>query len=361
MAYLPGWHTTRHLVIFESDDWGSIRMPSISAFRKLEKQGLDLRSADAERYNLNDSLETSSDLENLFEVLSGARDKNNNNAVFTPVTIVANPDFKKIKETGFREYYYEPFTLTYKRFRGCENSFELLKEGIRKKIFVPQMHGREHLNVTAWMKALQSGETNTLHAFEEGLWGFVPANFPVIDYQAAYLLNDKKDMSVLKSIITEGIKLFKDLFGFKPVYFVPPNGHFNNALNETLSQNEIQFRSVAQIQRESLGAGRSRRVYHYLGQKDQGIKYITRNCIFEPGKPNIDWVDRCLKDIKFAFSMYKPAIISSHRVNYIGALNPANRDQGLKDLAELLRLILKTWPYAEFMSTAQLGALINKN
>ena len=25
---IPGWRTNRHIVVIESDDWGSIRMPS---------------------------------------------------------------------------------------------------------------------------------------------------------------------------------------------------------------------------------------------------------------------------------------------------------------------------------------------
>ena len=25
---IPGWRTKRHIVVIESDDWGSIRMPS---------------------------------------------------------------------------------------------------------------------------------------------------------------------------------------------------------------------------------------------------------------------------------------------------------------------------------------------
>ena len=120
-----GWSTKRHIVVFESDDWGSIRMPSMESFKRLEKLGLDLRSADAERYNLNDSLATASDLAGLFEVLSKAKDSSGNHAVFTPVSIVANPDFQKIKESGSEEYFYEPFTETLKRFSGCEDSFML--------------------------------------------------------------------------------------------------------------------------------------------------------------------------------------------------------------------------------------------
>lgn len=28
LKHLPGWKTNRKIVVFESDDWGSIRMPS---------------------------------------------------------------------------------------------------------------------------------------------------------------------------------------------------------------------------------------------------------------------------------------------------------------------------------------------
>ena len=34
---LPGWHTRRKLVVIESDDWGSIRMPSREVKQKLQQ------------------------------------------------------------------------------------------------------------------------------------------------------------------------------------------------------------------------------------------------------------------------------------------------------------------------------------
>jgi hypothetical protein len=68
-----------------------------------------------------------------------------------------------------------------------------------------------------------------------------------------------------------------------------------------------------------------------------------------------------LYDIKTAFRWHKPAIISSHRVNYIGAINPANRDNGLLLLSRLLLEIIRIWPDVEFMTTPQLGELMNKD
>ncbi len=356
-----GRSISKKVVVFESDDWGSQRMPSLDSFERLEKSGLDLRSFDAERYNLNDTLATGQDLESLFEVLSGVKDAAGNCAVFTPISIVANPDFQKIHDSGFREYFYEPFPETLKRFPGCEHSFDRWKEGIQKKLFVPQMHGREHLNVTAWMKDLKNGQHQTILAFKEGLWGFVPPAYPGVDYQAAFLLTDTDELEYQRSIIKEGLQLFTELFGYKAEYFVPPNGPFNNSLNKTLAENGIKFRCASKIQNETIDFGKTRKVFHYIGQKESnGITYITRNCFFEPSQAGKDWIDSCLNDIKIAFRWNKPAIISSHRVNYIGALNPANRDKGLSQLAGLLKLIVRNWPDAEFMTTPQVGALLKK-
>lgn len=361
ISNLPGWRSNRKIIVFESDDWGSIRMPSITSFNVLKKAGLNLKGQDALRYNFNDSLATSTDLELLFDVLAGFKDKNGNPSVFTPVSIVANPNFEKIKNSGFKNYYYESLIETLRRYPGCENSYQLWLEGIRNKVFIPQMHGREHLNITAWLNALQKGEPQTRMAFDAGLWGFVPDQqaLPGVDFQAAFLLSDPTEIELHKTVIKEGLDLFEKLFGYRAVYFVPPNGPFNNSLNSTLVENGVKFRSAAKIQHEPLGYGKTKRSFHWLGQKEKhGITYISRNCFFEPSQPGKDNVKSCLGEIEIAFRMHKPAIISSHRVNYIGALNPKNRETGLRQLKSLLSEITKKWPDVEFLSTDKLGQLI---
>ena len=90
-------------------------------------------------------------------------------------------------------------------------------------------------------------------------------------------------------------------------------------------------------------------------------QYITRNCFFEPGSgEKTDWVDSCLSEIRTAFRYSKPAIICSHRVNYIGSLNPKNRDNGLAKLKDLLNRIKKYWPDVEFISSDVLGDMMLK-
>jgi hypothetical protein len=109
LANIPGWRTRRKIVVFESDDWGSIRMPSRAVYEALLDKGIRV---DNLCYNRNDALASEADLAALFEVLSSVQDQHGNPAVFTANTIVANPDFEKISASDFIEYHYQPFTLS---------------------------------------------------------------------------------------------------------------------------------------------------------------------------------------------------------------------------------------------------------
>lgn len=362
---LPGWRTSRRIIVFESDDWGSIRMPSLDAFARLKELKIDLESNDYSRYNLNDTLADKDDFTSLYEVLGSVEDTNGNPAAFTALSVVANPDFGKIRENGFSQYCFEPFTETLERYYPGHDVFGLWREGIDKGLFIPQFHGREHLNVTAWMNALRNGDKKARAAFDEGMWGYVPerANGSPVEFQAAFQMTAASDIQVHKEIISSGLDLFHDLFGYRAAYFVPPNGPINNSLNVTLAEKGISYRSSSKIQKESAGLGKDRTRIHWLGQKDKsGIIYITRNCFFEPSCQGESYsVGACLKNIENAFAWNKPAVVSSHRVNYTGHLNPGNRETGLRELRRLLEMIVKKWPDAEFMTTDRLGKLISED
>jgi hypothetical protein len=361
LSNIPGWITNRRIVVFESDDWGSIRMPSRDALERLQLCGEDLISSSSARYNLFDHFASAEDLSSLFDVLGSIKDIYNNHAVFTAISLVANPDFEKIKQSNFNAYYFEPFTESFKRFKHSENSFVLWKEGIRNRLFVPQFHGREHLNVAAWMRSLQRGDIHTLNLFNENCWAVSPSHSSSVSFQAAFQLENFSDLEHQKDIVSTGLELFYSIMGYKATFFVPPNGPFNNELENTAFENGIKYISVAKIQKESFGNNKIRRRFHWLGQKNRNNQiYITRNCFFEPSLNRVDWVDSCLRDIDIAFRWNKPAIISSHRVNYIGIHDSKNRDRGLNQLNNLLHCIVKKWPKVEFMTSDQLGSLINK-
>ena len=131
-----GFHTDRKLVVIESDDWGSIRMPSSVVYRYLQQIG-DAPEKDA--FLRNDSLEGPEDLEMLYEVLYAIRDSHGAHPIITANFAMANPDFDHIDyTTGL--YAYEPFFCTYDRYYGSSRALTLVRQGYDQKLMLPQLH-----------------------------------------------------------------------------------------------------------------------------------------------------------------------------------------------------------------------------
>lgn len=93
-----------------------------------------------------------------------------------------------------------------------------------------------------------------------------------------------------------------------------------------------------------------------------GLIYLMRNVFFEPSQSNVsDTVGECMTRINQAFRWGKAAVICAHRLNFIGSIDKSNTDRNLPMFKELLRRIVKQWPDVEFMSSDQLGNLIEKS
>lgn len=357
-----GYRTNRKIIVIESDDWGSIRMPSKDVYEKCLKAGYRVDKNPYERY---DSLASEKDLELLFGLLSSFKNKNGNHPVFTANALPANPDFQKIREHGFTEYFYESVTDTLKSYPEHAGSMELWKEGAEQGCFHFQSHGREHLNVSEWMQALQSGDRDVLFGFELGIPGMIPKGLnhgTANKYVEALRYLNPDDKKQKLSLVVEGLSLFEELFGYRSESFIPNNYYWSPDFDETISQHGVRFyqgnRKMKEIQFDGS------RLYHtyYLGYKNRfGQRYLIRNAAFEPSlfnKSEGSPVENCLKEISAAFLMNKPAIITSHRINYIGFIEESNRDRSLKLLNLLLKEIIRQWPDVEFMHSAELGKLI---
>ena len=350
---IPGWRTNRHIVVIESDDWGSIRMPSRDVYERLLKEGYRVDKNCYERY---DSLATEDDLTALFEVLGKYRDCRGNHPVITANCAVANPDFEKIKANGYQNYYYEPFTETLKRYPHCEHSFKLWKQGMRAGMFQPQFHAREHLNVGRWMHFLQTDE-NTRYVFGLGLMGLFPKGNDFRNYFVVALDNSEYKTESLESIIYEGLNLFEQIFNFKSKTYIAPCYTWHPSLEKILAEHDVKG---IQGMVNQLVPG-DKHIRHWMGTKNQyGQVYIIRNASFEPSTmyySNV--VYDCLYEIQCAFRWHKPAIISAHRINFIGAIHEENRTKNLVLLNKLLAEITKRWPDVEFMSSDKLIDLMN--
>ncbi len=352
---IPGWRTTRKIIVIESDDWGSIRMPSIETYNRFLSAGYDLTGS---VYNRLDALESNEDLAELFEILTLFKDKSGNHPSFTANLVVGNPDFKRIKEAEFGKYFFEPVTETLKRYPNRDLVESLWKEGIYQKIFIPQFHGKEHVNIVRWMEALRERSQEIMFAFDEGTTfsGAGDYNFmEVLDY------NSPEDLVVMKENLLDGLDVFESLFGFRSVSFIPPCYTWSSAIEKTLSRGGVKYIQGLMIQQIPTGTfEKYKKKFHFLGSRNSfGQYYLVRNCFFEPSLTrSTDPVDRCLARIAIAFRWNKPAVICSHRINYIGALDRSNRKKTLLMLKKLLERIINEWPEVEFMTSDRLGDII---
>ena len=360
---LPGKATQRKLVVIESDDWGSIRMPNKKVFNTLQQEGY---KPELNPYLKFDALASEEDLQALFECLNTVKESNGNPAKLTANAVMANPDFLKIRENNFENYSYELFTETLKRYPNHSKSFDLWKEGMNNDLFIPQYHGREHLNIHQWMKNLRAGDTNLTNAFDLEMisissldtgmkYGYMEA----LDYFSIEECNEKE------FILRDGMKLFEDLFGYKSISFIANCYIWDNLVEKTLSDLGVKYlQGISNQCIPKLDKNNNHKIIykkHYFGEKNKfGQRYFLRNAFFEPSiSPTKDWVSECLERIDIAFKCKKPAIIGSHRLNYIGFIDQQNRTQNLYQLKTLLKKIVKKWPSVEFVSTDELDRLFN--
>ena len=82
--------------------------------------------------------------------------------------------------------------------------------------------------------------------------------------------------------------------------------------------------------------------------------YLTRNCRFEPALYD-DSARTVLRQIRKAFDTDRPAVISSHRINFSGALFPERREKTLRELGSLLERVRKEYPDVVFATSSEIA------
>lgn len=366
LASIPGWRTNRKLLVIESDDWGSVRIRDKEAYEALKQKGLNV---DRIHYDSVESIESNEDLEMLFDLLHSFKDKNGNHPVFTPMCIMGNPDFDKIKESNYQEYFFQPLHETLNEFPNSDRVLELWKKGFEENIFIPEIHGREHINVRRYMQILQSHEGKEGMRFALNYHSVGPSgykHFVYPNYLGALHPEAQNEIPELHEYVLEAGELFVSYIGYQPRVFIAPNAEEPKELESSLHKIGVKYLTRSKKRLYPLGDGQFAKEWNFIGQQtDFKQTFINRNAFFEPvtfGEHEhiTDWTANCLNEIGIAFRWNKPAVISSHRVNYVGSIRPENREKGLKELKRLLKEVLKKWPNVEFLSSYELGKVIRE-
>lgn len=355
-----GYKTKRKIVIFSVDDYGNVRLHSKEAREKMDQAGLKVLT----RFDALDTLETTEDLEMLYETLSSVKGKNGNHAVFTPFALPANINFEKMAEEGYKQYHYELLPQTFSKLGSAyEGAWELWKEGMKKGLMAPQFHGREHLNLKVLEEKLAKRDSEVLVALKNRSYTSISdSGYSTISISGAYEFWDIKENERHKETIADGLKAFEKVYGYKAVHFNAPGGREHPAIHEALKDGGVKYIDTPFIKSEHLGKGKYKKVLNYTGKKNHlGQFYIVRNVVFEPiHERGVDWVSHAMKQIEAAFRWNRPANISTHRINFCGHIDPKNREIGISALKELLKKIVERWPEVEFLPANNVGDLIDK-
>ena len=352
-----GFTTKRKLLVFSVDDYGNVRIGSRQALQNLDKNGLKKQSI----FDQYDALETDEDLLFLFDVLYSVKDIKNRPACFTPFALSGNIDFERIAQNGYQTYFFESLKETFEKLNEVK-TYELIKEGIRNKIYLPQFHGREHLNVALFEKLLVEKNKSLILNIENRSFSRISdEKGRSLPYTVAFHAQDQQSLEKQKEIIADGVKVFKEVYGYNPINFMPPSAMVSLELNNSLYDNGIRFFDSYRFRNNPSTPLKKQFIYTGKKVNKPHTSYLVRNVVFEPCQnKSIDSVGLALKQIKTAFKMRKPAIVSSHRVNFCGRIDERNRAYGLESLKKLLTEVRNKWPEVEFISAMELGKIITE-
>ena len=359
---IGGWTTDQKLVVISVDDYGGVRLGSKQAKDRLCSSGIALEG----HFDQFDTLETRQDLDALFEVLSGVKDGLGNTAVVTAYALSANPDFVALRK-GSQTYRYEGLVKTFDRLSveqpdSYDGAWALWLEGIRNGYLVPQFHGREHLNVSLFEKKLRARDPVLVANIESsslaGIGGDIST--PGVSITHALQPLQQRDVDAHKEIIADGLALFESTFGMSSKTFTPPAHKLDPVLYRSIEDAGIQGIDKPLVIRQRKDSQLKLRKLNRTGIQDgEGHVTLVRNVVFEPSRTrSADTVKLALGQVAAAFRWRKPAILSSHRVNYCGLIDPENRRHGLEEFRRLLRQIVRRWPDAQFISAADLVSKI---
>ncbi len=360
-----GWKTDQKILVIESDDWGNLGMPDKAAQQYLLNR---IPACKNNPYILFDTLESPKDLACLSETLLKFKDRSGNHPVFTANTVVANPDFERIAASNFSEYFFEPITSTFNRYFPNGQLLQGYREGIDTNVFFPQFHGREHLNYARWMHYLQQGNPMVKEMFFKKVFDLSTSDVGIGDLRFSDALNffDKAHLENQPNDLKEGLTIFKELFNYASETFIAPVYTWHSSIEQTLANEGVSVLQGGAIQKVPTGdANKRKNVFHYLGQRNRhGQIYLVRNSFFEPSVFNqtpSNAVDTCLFKINQAFESRMPAIICSHRINFVSGLDPTRYKANLEALKSLLHQVLNKWPDVIFMNSASLGIEIRSS
>lgn len=307
------WHRLK-AVVLESDDWGLCAwVPDDRAHRALAHQPA-FRTDAGLRYGRS-TLETAGDVHELTEVLLGWRGGDGFPPVWQANTIVANPDYEALHPPLFEV---DALPLVHAPEFPARWARPGLWDAVRKAeaggVWWAELHGLHHLPETAWLTALRRGQDDARRAHEQ--------QSPISTAVEASGEYDATEPRALRGAnLRQAVQAFRVLFGRAPTSFCPPDYRFDDWLeHEAASLGLTTLQGKAEQAGHALPPLRRRWLGIRFPHREGTRFYLPPRIAFEPegkasapGRRGLETAHRAARE---AWSHGRPAVISTHRMNY---------------------------------------------
>ncbi|MBU2568706.1 MAG: hypothetical protein KJ725_01490 [Gammaproteobacteria bacterium] len=299
-------------------------------------------------------------LEALLKALTEQKDSAGRNALLTADVVLAVPDTAALEKASGGEY---PRKILDRDFPGI---YRTMQKGIENDVFVPQLHGLEHLNGEAFVKLCRNNDPRTANAQADShWWDWETLDSPLQGHyvDGSNLPTQPVDAKKARKIIETATETFQRLFGQPTLTTVAPCYLWNEDIEAEWSRHSIKA-----IQTAGYRCPKRAHDGRYIQDKQLirtgdinafGQVYLVRNVMFEPvdGK---NTPDSAYQEALQAYRQALPVTISTHRYNFTRTENEF--EFSLAGLKILLNKLTQNLSGTRFLSSAELAeALISPN
>lgn len=334
---LVDWQAVRG-VAFESDDWGLCGfVPAASAWDGLALDSL--RTGRVPDVYWNSTLEDSGAVADLATLLAQYQGRDGLPALLQPNYIVSSRHFE-ITATGseniagdsWRQYDLPALPPFYQR----PGLWLAVAEAVRQGVWWPELHGAFHYDPRHRELAVARNRAARVAATR----GILP--FP--GSMRAWELGPWRSRADLERELSHSCDVFATLFGRRPGSVMAPDYTWDNRCEELWQEQGL---AVIQGKRQQRHPRYRRGTWLHRLRKTVArawsrlvhprLTYLERNCEFEPlqAGDTRQVTSDCLEQIRRAWGQGEPAIVETHRINFVHT-DPALSTRGRQALAGLL-------------------------
>jgi hypothetical protein len=223
---------------------------------------------------------------------------------------------------------------------------------------VPQLHGIEHLNLSALTRLGANNDARVSAAFnEDDWWDWETLDSPLQGHyvDGSALPTTPLTIEQTRTLVQDAVDAFQRIFGIPSISTVAPCYLWDEQTEQAWAAHGIRYIQTAGYRCPGRsGDGTYQQDLSEIRVGDDsgsGQLYLLRNAMYEPvdGRK----ADGCLVQAMRAYRQGLPVVISTHRYNYTRSETECN--DSLQGLDQVLTQLESNHGNCRYLSSAELG------